>query len=75
MNVWLLGCRDLRNAADIHARLDRVAYGLVSLSTDISTYATSRVGGKRECRTVWTLHSDGRHKQANDIMDALQALC
>ena len=51
MKLWLLGCRDLRDAADIGARRDLVAYGLVGLSTDISTYAISRVGGKRECRT------------------------
>jgi hypothetical protein len=74
MKLWLLGCRDLRDTADIGARRDLVAYGLVSLSTDISTYAISRVGGKRECRTVWTLHSDGRHKQANILRDASGSL-
>jgi hypothetical protein len=37
-------------------------------------YAISRFPGKRECRTAWTLHSDGRHKRAN-MLEALQALC
>jgi hypothetical protein len=74
MKLWPLGCIDLRDAADIGARRDLVAYGLVSLSTDISTSTISRVGGKRERRTVWTLHSDGRHKQAN-VFEVLQALC